>query len=98
LSTPAAIILSADANCQAAVPNVLAGVTATDNCTPANQLVISQNPAAGTLLGIGQYTIAVTVSDASGNATTASVSLKIADTTPPTILSTPAPITLSADA
>src|SRR5205085_387723 len=98
LSAPAPITVSVDANCQGTVPNVLPSVVASDNCTPVNQLLLTENPAAGTLLGVGQYTITVTVSDASGNAANATVSLKIADTTSPTILSTPAPIALSADA
>jgi probable HAF family extracellular repeat protein len=98
VSIPSPITVSADANCQATVPNVLADVVATDNCTPANQLTLSQSPAAGTFLGTGQHTITVTVTDASGNSSTATVSFTVADTTAPTIISTPAPITVSADA
>src|SRR5207248_5252678 len=63
LSTPRAVAVSVGANCQAAVPNVLSSVTAADNCTPANVLVMSQSPAAGTPLGLGQHTIRVTVTD-----------------------------------
>ena len=86
-SVPSAFTVSADANCQGAVPNVLPGVVASDNCTPANQLVMSQSPAAGTLLPHGQYTITVTVKDAAGNTSTAAVPLAIVDTTPPVIQS-----------
>jgi hypothetical protein len=81
----APITLSADANCHAAVPNVLGSVVATDNCTPANQLTLSQSPAAGTSVGSGNYTIVLTVTDASGNSSTGHVSLKVVDTTPPVI-------------
>jgi probable HAF family extracellular repeat protein len=95
VSTPGSVALSTDANCQAVVPNVLNGVVATDNCTSAAQLVMSQNPPAGTVLPAGQYTIVVTVADASGNASTANVGLTIADTTAPTILNTPGPITVA---
>lgn len=95
LGTPGALTVSADANCQAAVPNVLPNVLATDNCTPANQLVLTQNPAAGTVVGTGNYTILVSVADASGNTSTATVPLSVVDGTAPTILSVPGPITLT---
>lgn len=82
---PGPITLSADADCQARVPNVLPSVVASDNCTPANQLRLSQDPAAGTVVGSGQYTITVSAKDAAGNAASATVPLKVVDTTPPII-------------
>lgn len=97
-SLPAPITVSSDANCQGTVPNVVGSVVANDNCTPANALVITQNPVAGTILGLGQHVIVVTVKDASGNASTGNVSFTVADTTPPVIHSVPGPITVSADA
>src|SRR5437762_2410081 len=57
LSMPGAIAVSVGAKCQAAVPNVLPAVTAADNCTPANSLVMSQSRAAGTLLPTGMYVL-----------------------------------------
>jgi len=107
VSMPEPITLSADANCQAAVPNIVGSVVATDNCTAANQLVVTQNPAAGTLLGPGQYTIAVAVADAAGNSSSAGVPLTISGSVPviqsisvnPSILSPPnhqiVPVTVS---
>ena len=80
------------------MPNVLAGVVATDSCTPANLLVITQSPAPGTLIGAGSYSILIKVVDAAGNFSTAHVGLTVADTTAPTILGVPNPITLSAGA
>ena len=74
------------------------GVVATDNCTPVGQLVITQTPAAGTLVGTGSHTITVTVTDASGNSVTAPVTLSVVDVISPSIISVPGPITLSADA
>jgi probable HAF family extracellular repeat protein len=97
LSGPSAMKLSADSSCHAAVPNVLSSVLVTDNCTPANQIQLVQNPAAGTVLGSGVYTIVVTATDSSGNSTTLNVPLEIDDTTPPTILSSPGPLTISAN-
>jgi probable HAF family extracellular repeat protein len=84
-SMPAPVVLSADAHCQAAVPDLLSKVMASDICTPSDQLHKTQNPAAGTLLPDGQYLVGITVSDAAGNATSNTVSLLIADTTAPTI-------------
>ena len=97
-SVPAPLTISSDASCQATVPNVLSNVVAVDNCTPANQLVLAQSPAAGTIVGSGNYTITVTVTDAAGNPATGSVSLAVVDTTAPTILSVPAPISVRANA
>jgi probable HAF family extracellular repeat protein len=87
LSMPSPITISAGANCQGAVPNVLPGVVASDNCTAPNLLVMTQSPPAGTLLPRGQYAIAVTVKDASGNAATGNVLLSITNTTGPVIQS-----------
>ena len=98
ISLPGPLTVSVGANCQGVVPNVLGNVIASDNCTPANQLSLSQNPAAGTLLGVGQYTIVVTVADAGGNSSTGNVMLTVADTTAPAILSVSGPLTVSTDA
>jgi probable HAF family extracellular repeat protein len=98
VSLPAPITVASDTNCSGTVPNVVANVVAADNCTPANQLVITQSPVAGTSLGIGQYSVTITVTDASGNSTTASVSFKVVDTTAPVIVSVGNAITVAADA
>jgi len=82
---PAPFRVSVGSDCQAQMPNMLGSVTGTDSCTPANLLVKSQNPAAGTLLGVGVYPLTVTVKDAAGNPATATVNFTVADTTPPTI-------------
>jgi len=95
LSVPSAFTLSAGANGQAVVPNILANVSASDSCTAMSQLIKSQNPAAGTLVGLGDQNIIVTVSDAAGNSASANVPFKVADTTPPTILSAPSSFTTS---
>ncbi len=81
---PAPVTLPVGANCQAAVPDFLAGLNPTDNCTPAAQLLRVQNPPADTLVGLGQHLITLTVTDASGNSTACSTTLTVVDTTPPT--------------
>ncbi|HEX8179661.1 MAG TPA: HYR domain-containing protein [Pyrinomonadaceae bacterium] len=85
VTAPAPTTGSADTSCQAAIPNVVPGVSAADNCTPAGSLTITQSPAAGTLVGLGPHTITVTVTDGAGNSSTATTTFTVNDTTPPTI-------------
>jgi probable HAF family extracellular repeat protein len=98
LGVPAALTLSAVANCQASLPNLLGNFVVMDSCTPANQLATSQNPAPGTLLGVGDHLVTLTATDAAGNSSSAGVLVKVADTRPPSILSSPRSLTVSADA
>src|SRR5207253_10974142 len=63
---------STDGHCQAAVPNVLAGVTVSDGCSAASAITLSQSPAAGTLVGLGAHTITVTATDAAENGSASS--------------------------
>jgi probable HAF family extracellular repeat protein len=95
---PAPFTLSVGSGCQAQVPNVLGSVTATDSCTPANLLGKSQNPAAGTLIGVGTYQMTITVTDGSGNSTVSTVSFNVVDKTAPSILAGLNPRTVSTDA
>jgi len=97
ITCPNSISVSANANCQAAVPDFLAGLIASDNCTPAAQLSKAQDPAAGTLVGIGSYLVTIAVSDLAGNSSACITSFTVADTTPPTVSCPPA-VTASADA
>jgi uncharacterized repeat protein (TIGR01451 family) len=73
----------ANASCQAAVPNFTAGVTATDTCDPT--LTITQNPTAGTMVGLGVTSVTITVTDDGGNTDTCSASFTVTDTTDPVI-------------
>jgi uncharacterized repeat protein (TIGR01451 family) len=79
----------ADSNCQGVVPNVTSDVDATDNCTPTALLTVTQNPAAGTLVGTGTTTITVTVKDANNNSTTCTTTFMVFEPTPPTALCQP---------
>src|SRR5437762_5429294 len=67
VSCPAPSSVSAGTNCLAAVPDVLGGVSASDNCSGTNGITLSQSPAAGTLVGLGVHTITVTATDAATN-------------------------------
>src|SRR5207247_1365049 len=96
VTCPAPTSASADGSCQAAVPNVLSGVTASDNCSATNGITLSQSPAAGTLVGLGTHTITVTATDAAGNSASCATTFTVNDTTVPTV-SCPAPTSAGAD-
>src|SRR5204863_1570925 len=83
VSCPAPTSASADGSCQAAVPNVLSGVTASDSCSGTNGITLSQSPAAGTLLGLGAHTIMVTATEAAGNSANCTTTFTVTDTTAP---------------
>ena len=57
------------------VPNVLALVSASDNCTPSNKLVFTQSPPAGTAVAAGGNLVTVTVTDQEGNTTSHTIPL-----------------------
>src|SRR5207249_9487641 len=85
VSCPAPTSASADAGCHAAVPNVLGGVTATDNCSGTNGITLSQSPAAGALVGLGAHIITVTATDEAGNSATCTTTFTVNDTTVPSV-------------
>jgi hypothetical protein len=61
---PAPVTLTAGPSGQVAVPNLLTGVTANDNC---GMPILTQAPAAGTMVGGGTNVVTLTARDASGN-------------------------------
>jgi len=77
---------SANANCQAVVPDFTGSVQATDNCTPNSALVKTQSPPAGAVVGTGTTPVTITVKDAAGNAATCQTSYIVRDATAPTIV------------
>ncbi|HKV34133.1 MAG TPA: HYR domain-containing protein, partial [Pyrinomonadaceae bacterium] len=76
VTAPAPTSANAGPNGQAAIPNVLANTTASDNCGP---VTLSQSPIAGTMVGVGTHTITITVTDAAGNTTTATTTFTVRD-------------------
>jgi len=82
LAVPADSSAFANASCQATIPNVVAGSTASDNC---GSVTVAQSPTAGTLVGLGPHTITVTATDTAGNHTDEAVTFTVIDNTPPTI-------------
>ncbi len=74
---PAGTTVEADNNDKAPVPNAVAGTTATDNCTASGSLVKTQNPLAGTLVGLGVNNITVSVKDQANNTGTCNTTLTV---------------------
>jgi len=91
VTAPADSSASADANCQAPVPDYTAGSTAADNCD--SSVTVTQSPAAGTMVGPGSHTVTVTATDDANNSNSDTVVFTVNDNTPPTI-SCPANITV----
>jgi hypothetical protein len=85
VTCPAGTTASADATCHAGVPDVLGGVTITDNCP--GPFTKSQTPAAGTPETLGTTNITVNVKDASGNPASCATTFTVVDTTPPVVTS-----------
>ncbi|HJT66926.1 MAG TPA: DNA/RNA non-specific endonuclease [Pyrinomonadaceae bacterium] len=74
LTPPAPASVNAGLSGQAAIPNVLAGTIASDNCGP---VTLSQSPVAGTIVGVGTHVITITVTDAAGNTSTATTTFTV---------------------
>ncbi len=74
---------SADENCQAAVPDFTAEVTASDNCD--GSLTVTQLPAAGTPAAPGVTVVTLTVADDAGNTASVAADFQVDDTTGPVI-------------
>lgn len=75
--------IDAGTACSGVTPDLRALVKATDNVTPAAQLAVSQTPAPGTSLPIGQNYVTLTVTDAAGNRAQIFPLVPVVDRTPP---------------
>jgi probable HAF family extracellular repeat protein len=87
VTTPDPVTRSAQTNGQAVVPNLVRAIVATDNVTPTKNLVKTQVPLAGTLLGLGTHIVRVTVQDAAGNMASCEIAFTVVDTRRPLITS-----------
>ncbi|HEY2975882.1 MAG TPA: choice-of-anchor Q domain-containing protein [Pyrinomonadaceae bacterium] len=83
VSCPSPTTVSADSNCQAPVPNVLAGITSSGGC--GGPVTLSQSPTAGTLVGLGTTAITVTATDSSNKSSSCTTTFTVTDAAPPTI-------------
>ncbi len=95
ITGPTTVTGGGSGNCETIVPDLRGLVVVSDNCTPTSALVITQNPAPGTVLGSGQYTITVTVTDAAGNSASCSSAITVGDSKPPVITRAPQCVTVS---
>ena len=84
------IEIPTDGSCEVSLPDLSSEVTGMDACTPEGSLVISQNPVAGTLLGVGDHIVTLTVTDESENSTNVDVTVSVLDTIPPVVSMTAA--------
>ena len=74
--------LNADTNCQVVIPDLTTQVVASDVCSG---VTITQSPVAGTLVGLGNHLVTLTVSDAATNQATCQATITVVDVTPPVI-------------
>src|SRR5437867_4020754 len=90
--------VSADANCQASVPDysnsafdncACASSDNSDQCQDRGKIVVTQDVPAGTLVGLGPHTIHLTATDEANNTSTKDVVFTVVDTTPPTFTFVP---------
>lgn len=88
LTCPPTQSLVLDANCEVTVPNLVTQTAVLDNCTP--NLVITQSPAAGTVLSFtGSSVVTLSATDGNGNTGTCGVTLLRLDQTNPQITCPP---------
>src|SRR5690554_78358 len=73
--------------CGVVLPDFTLAVDVADNCSSltAGTLTLTQNPAAGTSLGVGTYTVELLLEDAGGNTSTCSFEIVVSDTLAPVI-------------
>jgi DNA/RNA endonuclease G (NUC1) len=65
-TAPAPVTVNADSSGHGLVPNLLAGLTPQENC--GGPVTFTQNPTAGTTVGVGTHTVTITATDQAGNA------------------------------
>jgi len=58
-------------------PDFVSLSTATDDCTPTNQIIMTQSPVAGTPAGPGLHDVILSATDLAGNTSTLRVSFKV---------------------
>jgi hypothetical protein len=77
VTCPGGIELTADATCQAQVPDLVALASADDACATPVELTLVQDPVLGTTLGLGSHPVTVSATDPSGNTGTCSTLLTV---------------------
>jgi gliding motility-associated-like protein len=82
--------------CGASLPDYRGMVTVADNCSAVENIVITQNPIAGTIVS-GTNTVIFTVEDESGNTTTCDFQVEVVDVINPQLIQCAQSETLSVD-
>jgi gliding motility-associated-like protein len=87
ITVPPDVTQNLDINCHAVVPDFLATLVVTDDCTAPGAIIKTQIPAAGTVItGAASTNIQINATDASGNTSSVTVLFITMDVTPPVVL------------
>jgi hypothetical protein len=78
--------LAADTNCQATIPDVTSQIVAGDACSSVD---VAQSPVAGTVVGLGDTLVTITITDAATNQAACSATITVIDSSAPMITSDP---------
>ncbi|MBI1286578.1 MAG: HYR domain-containing protein [Flavobacteriales bacterium] len=98
LSCPASVSKNFNANCQYVMEDLTSLATSlADNCSSTGNLVVSQNPSAGTSIGASSSVVVLTVTDEAGNDGTCQITLNLNDNTAPVVVC-PSAQTVNVDA
>ncbi|MFA7692289.1 MAG: immunoglobulin-like domain-containing protein [Candidatus Hydrogenedentales bacterium] len=81
--------LELDDNCEVELPDLTDEIVVSDNCSADDDLIITQDPAAGTMID-SNTNVTLWVEDEAGNESQCVVPVTVFDATPPTITSYPA--------
>ncbi len=79
ISCPENDQLTADENCEAILPDYTAEAIVSDNCSDPSNIIVTQNPAPGTLLSSGFSFIYLTATDEAGNQETCFLLVSVFD-------------------
>lgn len=78
ISAPEQIAVTGNENDQAEIPDVIAEATITDNCSDRPNITVTQDPLAGTLVGLGTTPVTLAATDEAGNTAEAIVNILVA--------------------
>tara|TARA_B100000508_G_scaffold141092_1_gene146422 strand:+ start:82050 stop:86534 length:4485 start_codon:yes stop_codon:yes gene_type:complete len=81
----------------ATLPDYIATSTISDNCSANGDLIISQNPTAGTSLTAGTYSVDVTAEDECGNINSCTVTVTVTNNEVITVTNNPGDVTVECD-
>ncbi|MNQ10658.1 hypothetical protein D3C85_235010 [compost metagenome] len=69
--------VASNSSCEAIVPDFTSTIQVSDNCTPTTSLIITQSPAAGSVVTSGTTTVIITAEDDCGNKVTCEAKLTV---------------------